>query len=124
MLVSVADGDGDAIGPDDVLYLVSRRGAPRGRILSLPLDDLALSLARTLIAQGDGVIQGGGESGGVPVVVHRDPFYLRELVGGLSRVAIFGDDGTPKEEIALPPIAAVDELEPAALTRVLYGVQT
>ncbi len=151
VLVSVADGDGGAfeqyviaqqdgriaqvsrfddqvvagtIGPDDVLYLVSKKDAPRGKILSLPLTDLSLSHARTLIAQGDGAIQGGGEFGGVPVVVTRDSLYLRELVGGPSRVAIFGHDGTPKGEIALPPIAAVDELEPAGPGRVLYGVQT
>ena len=151
VLVSVADGDGGAfeqyviaqadgritpvsrfddqvvagaIGPDDVLYLVSKKDAPRGKILSLPLADLALSHARTLIAQGDGAIQGGGEFGGVPVVVSRDSLYLRELVGGPSRVAIFRHDGTPKGQIALPPIAAVDELEPAGAGRVLYGVQT
>jgi len=49
---------------------------------------------------------------------------LRELVGGPSRVAIFAHDGTPKGEIPLPPITAVDELEPAGGGRVLYGVQT
>lgn len=112
------------IGPDDVLYLVSKKDAPRGKILSLKLSDLGLSHALTLIPQGEGAIQGGGEFGGVPVVVTRDALYLRELVGGPSRVAIFAHDGVPKGEIALPPITAVDELEPAGNGRVLYGVQS
>ncbi|WP_428377439.1 prolyl oligopeptidase family serine peptidase [Lichenicoccus sp.] len=112
------------IGPDDILYLVSKRDAPRGRILSLPLSDLDLSHARLLVAQGDGAIQGGGEFGGEAVAVTRDALYLRELVGGPSRVAIFAHDGTPKGEIRLPPVAAVDELEPGVEGHVLYGVQT
>lgn len=113
-----------SIGPDDVLYLVSKKAAPRGRILSLKLSDHDLSHATMLVPQGEGAIQGGGEFGGVPVVVTGDALYLRELVGGPSRVAIFAHDGTPKGEIPLPPITAVDELEPAGGGRVLYGVQT
>jgi len=150
VVISVADGDGGrfehyiigkdgritqvtrfedevvaaTIGPDDVLYLVSKKAAPRGSILSLPLTDLVLSHAKRLIAQGDGAIQGGGEFGGVPVVVTANAIYLRELVGGPSQVAIYAHDGTPKGQITLPPIAAVDELEPAGGGRVLYGVQT
>ena len=112
------------IGPDNVLYLVSKKDAPRGRILALPLSDLDLEHAKSLIPQGAGAIQGGGEFGGVPVVVTRDALYLRELVGGPSQVSIFAHDGTPKGQIALPPIAAVDELEPAGNGHVLYGVQT
>jgi prolyl oligopeptidase len=150
VLVSVANGDGGefehyvirmdgritqvthfadqvvagAIGPDNILYLVSKKNAPRGKILSLPLSNLDLAQARSLIPQGDGAIQGGGEFGGVPVVVGRNALYLRELAGGPSRIAIFAHDGTPKGEIALPPVAAVDELDPAGDGHVLYGVQT
>ena len=150
VLVSVANGDGGqfehyvigadghitqvthfadqavagAIGPDNILYLLSRKNAPRGRILALPLSDLDLSHAKTLIAQGNGAIQGGGEFGGVPVVVTRNALYLRELVGGPSQVAIFAHDGAPKGQIALPKVAAVDELEPAGNGHVLYGMQT
>ncbi len=113
-----------AIGPDDRLYLVSKRDAPRGKLLSLPLSDLALAHAKLLVPEGPGAIQGGGEFGGVPVVVTRTALYLRELVGGPSQVAIFAHDGTPRGRIGLPPIAAVDELEATRDGHVLYGVQT
>ncbi len=150
ILVSVANGDGGqfehyvigadgritqvthfadevvagTIGPDDRLYLVSKKDAPRGKILALELSDLDLSHARVLIPQGDGAIQGGGEFGGIPVVVTGEALYLRELVGGPSQVAIFAHDGTPKGRMALPPVAAVDELVPAGSGHVLVGVQT
>lgn len=150
LLVSVANGDGGqfehyvigadgritqvthfadgvvagTIGPDDRLYLISKQGAPRGKVLVLGLSDLDLSHAATLIPEGDGAIQGGGEFGGEPVLVTREALYLRELVGGPSKVAIFAHDGSPRGQIALPPIAAVDELEPAGPGHVLYGVQT
>ena len=112
------------IGPDNILYLVSKQDAPRGRILSLSLSDLDLAHAKLLIPQGEGAIQGGGEFGGEAVAVTRDALYLRELVGGPSRVAIFAHDGTPRGEIGLPPVAAVDELEPGIDGHVLYSVQT
>ncbi len=112
------------IGPDNILYLVSKRDAPRGKILALPLTDLALAHAKLLIPQGDGAIQGGGEFGGEAVAVTRDALYLRGLVGGPSRVAIFAHDGTSKGEIGLPRVAAVDELEPGPDGHVLYAMQT
>ncbi len=150
VLISVADGDGGSfeqyvigadgritqvthfadevvagsIGPDNMLYLLSKKQAPRGRILVLPLSDLDLAHARVLIPQGSGAIEGGGEFGGVAVVVTRTALYLRELVGGPSQVAIFSHDGVPKGQIALPPVAGVDAIEPTGDGRLLYGFQT
>jgi len=37
---------------DDALYLLSRKGAPRGKILRVPLDDLELSQAQEIVKQG------------------------------------------------------------------------
>ena len=34
-----------SIGPDDVLYLVSRKDAPRGQLLGVPLSDPSLAHA-------------------------------------------------------------------------------
>ena len=102
-----------SIGPDDVLYLVSRKGAPHGQLLSLPLSDPSLAHARVLVRQGDGVIEGGGEFGGEAVAVTPGSLYLRELVGGPSRVSVYGHDGTPRGVLPLPPVTAVSEVEPA-----------
>ena len=102
-----------SIGPDDVLYLVSRKGAPRGQLLMLPLSDLSLAHAKLLVKQSDGVIEGGGEFGGEAVAVTPSSLYLRELVGGPSRVSIYGRDGKPQGVLPLPPVTAVGEVEPA-----------
>ncbi len=110
-----------SIGPDDVLYLVSRKGAPRGQLLSLPLSDPSLAQAKILVKQSDGVIEGGGEFGGEAVAVTHGSLYLRELVGGPSRVSIYGHDGTPQGVLPLPPVTAVSEVEPSGDGHLLVG---
>jgi prolyl oligopeptidase len=150
LLVSVANGDGGqfahyvigddgkatqvtrfedrvvagAIGPDGTLYLISRKDAPRGKLLALKPGDYALADAGTLVPQSDGVIEGGGEFGGPPVAVTAKAIYLRELVGGPSRVNAFARDGKPEGELPLPGLAAVDEVVPVAGGQVLYSVAT
>src|SRR5882762_795931 len=45
------------LGRDNALYLVSRAGAPRGKILRLPLDVPELKNAAEIVAAGDAVIE-------------------------------------------------------------------
>jgi prolyl oligopeptidase len=42
------------VSADDALYLLSRKGAPRGQILRLPLTHLDLSQAKVIIPQSSG----------------------------------------------------------------------
>ena len=46
------------------------------------------------------------------MVITSHGLYVRELVGGPSRVAIFDLAGKPQGELPLPPVAAVAEVEP------------
>jgi len=108
----------------DSLYLVSYRDAPRGRVLSLSVSDPVLAHARELVPQSEAVIVPGGEFGGEPVVVTRHAIYLREIVGGPSRVAVFDLDGHPRGELPLPGPATVDELVPLPDGSLLYGIGT
>jgi prolyl oligopeptidase len=112
------------IGGDDAMYLVSRQDAPRGQLLKLPLSDLNLSHAKVIVPQSEAVIQGGGESGGSPVVITNKAVYVREILGGPSRVAIFSHDGKSLGNLPLPEVAAVDELESLKDGTVLYSVRT
>ena len=149
-IVSVADGDGgqfehftiggDGVphqvthladqvvsvtaGADGTLYLVSRKATPRGALLKLAAGDTDFSHATVLVPQGSAAMQGGGEFGGEPVVVTARAIYVRELVGGPSRVAIFDHAGKPLGELPLPPTAAVDEVDPIAPGRLAYSVAT
>lgn len=113
-----------SMGPDNAIYLVSRMGAPRGKLLKLSVNDLDLKHATLLVPESEAVMQTGGEFGGSPVVVTKNSIYVRELVGGPSRVAMFDHEGKPTGDLPLPDVAAVQELEPLANGTVLYSVST
>ncbi len=115
---------GAAIGPDDQLYLNSRNGAPRGKILRLPLSDPNLSNATTLIAQGEGAILTDGEFAGEPITITKTAIYLREIVGGPSRVAVFDRQGHAKPDLPLPDSAAVPEIASLGDGSLLYDIAT
>ena len=108
----------------DSLYLVSYRGAPRGRVLSLAVADPVLARARELVPESDAVIVPGGEFGGEPVVATRHALYVHGIVGGPCRVAVFDLDGHRRGELPLPGPAAVAELVPLPDGSVLYDIST
>jgi prolyl oligopeptidase len=108
----------------DSLYLVSYRGAPRGRVLRLSVTDPVLARARELVPESQAVIVPGGEFGGEPVVATAHALYVREIVGGPSRVAVLDLDGHPHGELPLPGPATVDEVVPLPDGSVLYDVST
>jgi prolyl oligopeptidase len=112
------------VGADDNVYLVSRQGAPRGRLLRLRLDDPVLAHAREIVPQSDAVIEGQGEFIGPPVVVTARALYVREQVGGPSRVAIFGHDGRTMGALPLPDPAAVSQVVALGDGTLLYEVAT
>jgi prolyl oligopeptidase len=112
------------IAGDGTIYLVSHQDAPRGKILELPANDATLSRAKVLVPQTDVVIQPGGEFGGEPVVVTPSSLYVRELLGGPSRVAIYDHDGHAKGRLPLPDVSAVEEVEALGDGTLLYSVET
>jgi len=113
-----------AAGADGALYLVSRKNSARGKLLKLEPGVTDLKRAATIVAEGDAVMLASGEFGGEPVVVTADAIYLRELVGGPSRVAIYDHAGKPKGSLPLPQVAAVDQVEPLSDGTLLYSVET
>jgi prolyl oligopeptidase len=112
-----------ALGPD-ALYLVSRQGAPRGKLLKLGLDDLALAKAETLVPESDAAIEPSGEFGAGNLTITPSAIYLREIAGGPSRVAIYGLDGKPRGQLSLPEVAAVDEVQAMDDGSLLVAVKT
>jgi prolyl oligopeptidase len=111
-------------GPDDNLYLVSRRDAPHGKLLRLPVSDPVLAHATEIVPQGEPVLQGGGEFGGTPVVVTQRELYVRELLGGPSQVARFDHDGRPRGLLPSPEVAATGQVVPLNDGTILYSVST
>jgi prolyl oligopeptidase len=95
---------GAAFGDGAEIFLLSRQGAPRGKVLGLPLPPGpgALSSARLVIAEGDGAIQ--------EVLPTRSRLYLNELEGGLSRVRVTDLAGKPLGAVPILPVSHVERL--------------
>jgi prolyl oligopeptidase len=90
-------------GRDNALYLLSRAGAPRGKILRLSLDNPELASATTIVQSGDAVIQFMEPTG--------DALHVGDLLGGPSQIRRFRLDGKGKTLIPIPKISAVSEME-------------
>jgi prolyl oligopeptidase len=103
------------LGRDDALYLISRAGAPRGKILRLPLDAPELNNAAEIVPAGDAVIE--------RIVPGRDALYVGDLLGGPSQIRRFDLNGKNSTIIPIPQISAVQEmlvLEDPAAARLLF----
>jgi prolyl oligopeptidase len=110
-------------GADGALYMVSRKGAPRGRLLKLNPGVVDLAKAAVLVPESDAVMVSGGQAGD-PIAVTPRAIYLNELVGGPSRVAVYDHAGKPHGVLPIPDVAAVDEVEPLSDGTVLYSIET
>jgi prolyl oligopeptidase len=99
------------VGPDDALYLLSCKEAPRGEILRLPLAHLDLSQAKVIVPQSPG--SGSDESARatienfVPTPGH---LYVIDIMGGPSRVRVFDDQGHSLAAPPLPPLSAIGQV--------------
>jgi prolyl oligopeptidase len=92
-------------GRDGALYLLSRKDAPNGQVLWLPLVPGALRLANTkVIARGEGAIQ--------QVMPTKSRLYLEEQFGGPSRVRIVDLTGKALGEIPPPGVTSLFGPEP------------
>jgi prolyl oligopeptidase len=90
------------LGRDNALYLLSRAGAPRGKILRLPIVTPELSSAVEIVPTGEPVIE--------QIVPTADALYTGDLLGGPSQIRRFGLDGKGETIIPIAKISAVQEM--------------
>ncbi len=90
------------LGRDNALYFLSRAGAPRGKILRLPLDTPELKNAVEIVPAGEAVIE--------QIVPTADAIYVGDLLGGPSQIRRFELDGKGEAIIPVPKISAVQEM--------------
>ena len=118
------------IGFDDAIYLLSRKGAPRGKILRLPLAHLDLAQAKVVVAQspGSGSAASSSDDAARASIEDFEPtpghLYVVDILGGPSRVRVFDDRGRPLSAPKLPPIAAVSQVVSMGEGNVLLYVAT
>ena len=90
------------LGRDNALYVLSRAGAPRGKILRLPLEVPELKNAAEIVATGEAVIE--------RIVPSTDALYVGDLLGGPSQIRRFDLNGKNETVIPIPEISAVQEM--------------
>ncbi len=99
-VADIADKSVEAVLGTDAMYLLSRRDAPHGRVLRLPL------AAGATVADADEIVPAGA-----PVVedlaVTRGTVWLVDIDGGPQQVRAFDLEGRPLAPVAIPPVSSV-----------------
>ena len=108
-----------ALGPRGDLYVVSRKDAPRGKVLRLRAADLRLAHATTLVPEGADAIVSTflGDSS---VRVTATSLYLTYQLGGPSEIRVFGLDGRAKPAPEQAPVSSVGALTPTTGDDLLF----
>jgi prolyl oligopeptidase len=86
-------------GPDDALWVLSRKDASRGKILRVPLSTPTLEHAKVVVPHGEATITG------IEVTPHR--LYVVEQLGGPSRLRVFDLAGKELSTVRTLPVSAV-----------------
>lgn len=89
-------------GLDGSLYLVSRDGAPRGKLLRLPAGSTQLAAAKVVVPQSEAVIE--------HVLATKGRLYVQDLLGGVSQLRSFDLNGGAPSLVPVKPVSTVSEL--------------
>jgi prolyl oligopeptidase len=103
-------------GMNGQLYLLSLEGAPRGKVLSLPLSNPKLSTAKTVIPESDVTING--------LLPTQTRLYVTEMIGGPSEIRVFDLNGKPQMTIPTPPVSSVFAGLQLAGDEILFGSES
>jgi prolyl oligopeptidase len=97
-----------SFGADQALYLLSRKDAPRGQILRLPLAQPDLRQAKVVVGESSGADprERASIESLVPTPGH---LYVIDIVGGPSRLRVFDDRGQALPAPPLPPVSSIDQ---------------
>jgi len=104
------------LGQDGNLYVVCRKGSPRGRVLRVKGPDWKLSEAELVVPEREWILE--------ELAAARDHLYLKEQLGGIGRLDRLDLRTGVLEDVPLPPNSAVREVTPLSEGRVLFGVNT
>ncbi len=92
------------VGPDGDLYLISKKDAPRGKILKTSGWKPILNKATVLVPESSAVILDF-----VPTLTR---LYVADSVGGPSQIRIFDPKGKPLGNVPILPVSSVHEIVP------------
>ena len=109
-----------AVLAGDALYLLSRKDAPKGKVLRLSLNNLSLANASEVVPESSLTIDTDGPGA---LTVTSKQIFVRYIDGGPSRATIFDHAGKRVGDLPLPEVAALSEIA-AVGDDVLYEVTT
>jgi len=112
-----------AFGPDGSVFLVSRKGAPRGKVLRLPPDTLDLARAFVVVPEGrDAIVTSHyGPPGEKTVLPCASRLYVEYQLGGPAAIRAFTLDGKPAPAPKQPEIASVGGMVPFQGDDILFS---
>jgi prolyl oligopeptidase len=117
------------LGPDS-LYLLSRKDAPRGRVVRVPLSAPDLRKGVEVLAQSPGGSSTSNENSRASIAkieATKTRLYVVDQIGGPSRVRIFSQDNGGFKflgEVPEPAVSAVSEVVPLEGDDVLLSTST
>jgi prolyl oligopeptidase len=103
-------------GEDGNLYLLSRRNAPRGKILAVPLSAPDLNRSTTVVPESEAVIEYFEVTG--------DRLYVVDVIGGPHQVRVFDLEGRWLDNVPTEPVSAVWQVVALPDNRILYSNET
>ena len=110
-------------GPRNELFLISRRHASHGEILRLPMTELDVGKATTLIPEGeDSIAYNFWGTPAVRVTGHR--IFVVYQLGGPSEIRVFDLDGKSATAPRQLPVSSIGELTTLAGDEILFANQS
>lgn len=107
-------------GPDDALYMISRKDAPRGKLLRLALATPQLANAKVIVPeQKDALVSEFDHADNLLVTESR--VYAVYQLGGPSEIRVFDHGGKPMPAPEQLPVSAVGGLSAIAGDVVLFS---
>ncbi|TNF29030.1 MAG: S9 family peptidase [Deltaproteobacteria bacterium] len=100
-----------SFGPDDTLFVMSRKDAPRGKVLRVPIATLTVADAPVVVPEGeDAIVE---DFWGPPTVLPTaSRLYVLYQLGGPSAIRAFTLDGQPAAAPKQAPVSANGGLVP------------
>ena len=101
------------LGRDNALYLLSQKGAPRGKVLRLPLDTLDLAKAALVAPESKGVV--------AELAPCDDGLYVADLLGGPFELRYYRRGSLRPRLIPILPVSDVAGLQSWHGNDLLFG---
>jgi prolyl oligopeptidase len=105
-------------GDDDTLFLISRKDAPRGKLLKLPLKDISLDEAKVIVPEGKDTVV-SDFYGHSPLVTTPAHLYVTYQLGGPSEIRVFDYQGQRQAGPEILPVSSVGQIV-AARDNILF----